>query len=84
MIEWYGTSCFLQLLDKEPAPTECKSQDLKKRKTGLSSCQKMKFQDKLSAKLQNLNLHHYYTSFVDDLGNTNNVQTKPKELVGVL
>ena len=31
MIEQYGTSCFLQLLDNEAAPTENRSEDLKKK-----------------------------------------------------
>ena len=53
MIEKYGTSCFLQLLDDEPAPTKNRLDELKKERLALAVTKKKKFLEDLSCKLQN-------------------------------
>lgn len=52
MIEKYGTSCFLQLLDDEPAPMENRLDELKKQRLALAAMKKKKFLEDLSCKLQ--------------------------------
>lgn len=68
MIERYGTSCFLQLLDDEPAPIENRLENLKQERLALAAAKKKNFQDDLSAKLLHLNLDHCYSSSADKLG----------------
>ena len=49
MIDRYGTSCFLQLLDDEPTPVENRLENLKQERLALAIAKKKKFQDNLSA-----------------------------------
>ena len=58
MIENYGTSCFLQLLDDKPAPMENRLDELKKQRLTLAATKKKKFLEDLSCKPQNLNHDH--------------------------
>ena len=43
MIEKYGTSCFLQLLDDEPAPMENRLEKLKKQRLTLAATKRRIF-----------------------------------------
>ena len=86
MIEKYGTSCFLQLLDDEPAPAENRMEELKKERLALAAMKKKKFQDDLSTKLLHLNLDHCYgssTEMLDDTKDEKGLQA-PKHLVNQL
>ena len=78
MIERYGTSCFLQLLDIEPPPSESRSENLKQERLALAAAKRKKFQDELSTKLLHLNWDHCYSSSVNNLGDTNNEDSIPQ------
>ena len=82
MIEKYGTSCFLQLLDDEPAPTENRLDELKKERLALAATKK-NFLEDLSCKLQNLNHDHSYSPLTEWLGfpQQERVSQVPKHLV---
>ena len=86
MIEKYGTSCFIQLLDDELAPTENRLDELKKQRLALAAIKKKKFLEDLSRQLQNLNHDHNYSPLTEWLGFPQEeiVSQVPKHLVNDL
>jgi len=78
MIEKYGTCCFLQLLDNDPAPVESRTEILKQERLALAEAKKKKFQDELSSKLLSLSLDHCYSSSVVHLGDIHYEGKKPQ------
>lgn len=86
MIEKYGTSCFLQLLDGEAAPTKNRLKQLKKERLALAAAKKQKFQDDLSAKLLYHSDHCHCTSndMLGDNKDEEKAMPTPKHLVNQL
>ena len=62
MLERYGTSCFLQLLDDEPAPLENRTKQIREEGIAKAAAQKLKFQQEVSKNIKEVNYDHNYCS----------------------
>jgi len=62
LIETYGTSCYLQLLDDEPAPPETHLDEIRKERLSRANAQKKKLLSELGAKLSHVKHDHTYAS----------------------
>jgi len=63
LIERYGTSCYLQLLDDEPAPPETHLDEIRKKRLSRANAQKKKkLLSELGAKLSHVKNDHTYAS----------------------
>ena len=60
MLERYGSSCFLQLLDDEPAPPETHFDEIKKERLARAAAQKKRLLTEIAARLQYVNHDHTY------------------------
>ena len=60
MLLRYGTSCFLQLLDEEPVPTENRIQKLRDERIARAAAKRHKFQQELSSTVDAVNRDHNY------------------------
>ena len=61
LLETYGSSCFLQLLDDEPAPLETHFDEIKKERLARAAAQKKRLLTELTARLHHVNHDHTYT-----------------------
>ena len=62
MLVRYGTSCFLQLLDDEPAPSENRTKQIREERIARAVAQKSKFQQELCRNIKVVNHDHNYCS----------------------
>ncbi|XP_065893458.1 uncharacterized protein [Dysidea avara] len=62
MLSRYGTSCFLQLLDDEPAPSEDRLQRAREERISKAKAMKSKFQQELCNLVDIINHDHCYSS----------------------
>ena len=60
MLELYGSSCFLQLLDDEPASLETHFDEIKKEQLARATAQKKRILTELAARLNHVNHDHTY------------------------
>ena len=60
LLERYGSSCFLQLLDDEPAPAETYLDEVKKERLARAAAQKKRLLTELAARLNHVNHDHTY------------------------
>ena len=56
----YGSSCFMQLLDKEPSPKETHLEEIKTERLARATAAKKIFQEKLSAQAKHVGQDHNY------------------------
>ena len=61
LLEKYGSSCYLQLLDDEPAPPETHLDEIKQERLSRANAHKEKFLNDLRAKLSYVKHDHSYT-----------------------
>lgn len=61
MLLQYGTSCFLQLLDDEPALTEDRIQKLKDERIARATAKRLKFQQEVTSIIDKANHDHCYS-----------------------
>ena len=61
LLERYGTLCYLQLLDGEPAPLETHLNEIRKERLSRANAQKKKLLSDLGAKLSHAKHDHTYT-----------------------
>jgi len=66
LLERYGTSCYLQLLDDEPAPHETHLDEIRKERLSKASAQKKKLLNDLGAKLSHVKHDHTYSNVNSD------------------
>ena len=66
LLEKYGSSCFLQLLDEESAPLETHLDEIKQERLSRAAAQKEKLLHDLAAKLSHMNHDHTYTNKSND------------------
>ena len=64
MITRYGTSCFLQLLDDEPAPFEDRIQKAREERISRAKAMKLKLQQELCNLIDVINRDHSYTGSI--------------------
>ena len=62
LLERYSSSCYLQLLDDEPAPVDTHLDEIKKERVLKAAEQKKKLLNELAAKLDQVNHDHTYAS----------------------
>ena len=62
LLERYGSSCYLQLLDDEPAPAENHLEEIKSERIARTAMQRRMFLDELLAKQHHVKHDHTYTS----------------------
>ena len=67
MLEKYGASCFVQLLDEEPSPPESHEEEVKKQRLARAAAQKRKFLNELEAKLNHVQHDHTYGLTCNDM-----------------
>ena len=60
LLQRYGSSCFLQLLDDEPAPLETHFDEVKKKRLSRAVAQKKRLLTEIAATLHNVNHDHTY------------------------
>jgi len=60
ILKKYGPSCFVQLLDDEPAPSVSHEDEVRKQRLARAAVKKGKFQTELAAKLNHFNHDHTY------------------------
>lgn len=60
MLIRYGTSCFLQLFDAEPAPSVNRVEQIREERIARAAAQQLKFKQDLSQLLNNANHDHSY------------------------
>jgi len=60
MISSYGTSCFLQILDEEPAPEISRKEELRKERLAKAEKQKQLFMQQMAVKQSNVQHDHDY------------------------
>ena len=60
LLQRYGSSCFLQLLDDEPAPLETHFDEVKKERLARAVAQKKRLLTEIAATLHNVNHDHTY------------------------
>ena len=61
MLESYRSSCFLQLLDDEPAPLETHLDEIKKERLARAAAQKKRILTELAVRLNHVNHDHTYS-----------------------
>jgi len=64
MLIRYGTSCFLQLFDAEPAPSVNRSERIREERIARAAAQQLKFTQSLSQMVNNVNHDHSYQKSV--------------------
>ena len=64
MLLRYGTSCFIQLLDDEPAPSENRLQQIRNERIARATAKRSHFQLKLSILTKAVNLDHNYCNSI--------------------
>ena len=69
-LERYGSSCFTQLLDDEPAPAENHLEVINSERLARAAMQKRKFLDELLAKQHHVKHDHTYTSASSEMEGT--------------
>ena len=63
LLERYGSTCFSQLLDDEPAPVDSHIDEIRKERVVRAAEQKKKLLNELAAKLDQVKHDHTYASF---------------------
>ena len=81
MLFRYGTSCFLQLLDDEPAPSENRLQQIRNERIARAAAKRSHFQLKLSNFTKAINHDHNYCSSVSVTQCDINSSPPPQHLV---
>ena len=64
MLIRYGTSCFLQLFDAEPAPSVNRVEQIREERIARAAAEKLKFKQDLSQLVNNVNHDHSYCGTV--------------------
>ncbi|XP_065901931.1 uncharacterized protein [Dysidea avara] len=64
MLSRYGTSCFLQLFDAEPAPSVNRSEQIREERIARAAAEQLKFKHSLSKSVNNVNHDHCYPNSV--------------------
>ena len=64
MLHRYGTSCFLQLLDEEPTPSEDRLQKIRNERIARAAAKRSQFQLDITSITEAMNHDHHYCSTV--------------------
>lgn len=64
MLVRYGTSCFLQLFDAEPAPSINRSEKIREERIARAAAEQLKFKQSVSQLVNNVNHDHNYQKCV--------------------